>query len=160
MSWWLILVILLPLLFVVGVVYNSIKAQKKLEREMLPELIKEREAERERMRRQGLISLNSNWDEDDDWPEQKLGSAAGAEPEQKVKNAAAQQLSSLSQEVLQEQKQAAQMPEGRPESELQSKGQSEALTMLDALLQEIEAQSAENSADAAAKDGKDKSANA
>lgn len=81
MSGWIILIIAIPLLFVVGVVYNAIKAQRKLEREMLPEIIKEREEERERIRKSGLIGAHSEgaaqgtetkradpWDDDDDWP--------------------------------------------------------------------------------------------
>lgn len=69
MAWWVGVIIALPLLFVVGVVYNSIKAQRKLEREMLPDILKAREAERERMRRLGLAQLPAYDDEDDDWPQ-------------------------------------------------------------------------------------------
>ncbi len=76
MSWWVVLAIALPLLFVVGVVYNSLKAQRKLEKEMLPDILKAREAERERMRRLGLAQLSYD-DEDDDWPQHKEGTASG-----------------------------------------------------------------------------------
>lgn len=43
MSFWLIVVIALPLLFVVGTTYNAIKEQKKLEEGLLKKVLKTRE---------------------------------------------------------------------------------------------------------------------
>lgn len=42
MPWYLIAIISIPFLFLVGVIYNSIKDQKKLE-EQLPKILKERQ---------------------------------------------------------------------------------------------------------------------
>lgn len=43
MSFWLILVILIPVLFVIGTTYNAIKEQKKLEDGVLKKILKNRE---------------------------------------------------------------------------------------------------------------------
>lgn len=89
MSWWIVLIIALPLLFVVGMVYNALKAQRKLERELLPEIIREREEERERIRKAGLAAGHAAdleqkstdpWDDDDDWPVKK----PAAKPDRKT----------------------------------------------------------------------------
>lgn len=48
MSWVIILIIALPLLFVIGMVYNALKEQRRLEKTLLPEIIAQRRAEREK----------------------------------------------------------------------------------------------------------------
>ncbi len=51
MPWYIFLVIVLPLLFVIGLVYNALKEQRRLERTVLPEIIKRREQERQELLR-------------------------------------------------------------------------------------------------------------
>ncbi|GEM_PF-1122713 len=48
MSFWLILVILVPILFVIGTTYNAIKEQKKLENGILKTVLQKREEEKKR----------------------------------------------------------------------------------------------------------------
>ncbi len=48
MSFWLILVILVPILFVIGTTYNAIKEQKKLENGVLKTVLQKREEEKRR----------------------------------------------------------------------------------------------------------------
>lgn len=43
MSFWLVLVIAIPILFVIGTTYNAFKEQKKLEDGILKNVLKERE---------------------------------------------------------------------------------------------------------------------
>lgn len=43
MSFWLVLVIAVPILFVIGTTYNAIKEQKKLEDGILKNVLKKRE---------------------------------------------------------------------------------------------------------------------
>lgn len=43
MSFWLVLVIAIPILFVIGTTYNAIKEQKKLEYGILKNVLKKRE---------------------------------------------------------------------------------------------------------------------
>lgn len=43
MSFWLVLVIAIPILFVIGTTYNAIKEQKKLENGILKNVLKKRE---------------------------------------------------------------------------------------------------------------------
>lgn len=43
MSFWLVLVIAIPILFVIGTAYNAIKEQKKLEDGILKNVLKKRE---------------------------------------------------------------------------------------------------------------------
>lgn len=43
MSFWLVLVIAIPILFVIGTTYNAIKEQKKLEDGILKNVLKKRE---------------------------------------------------------------------------------------------------------------------
>ena len=53
MPWYIILIIALPILFVVGMIYNALKEQKRLEKTILPKLLQERQAELERWRKEG-----------------------------------------------------------------------------------------------------------
>lgn len=48
MSFWLILVIAVPILFVIGTTYNAIKEQKKLENGVLKTVLQKREEEKRR----------------------------------------------------------------------------------------------------------------
>lgn len=64
MSFWLILVILVPILFVIGTTYNAIKEQKKLENGVLKTVLQKREEEKRRhlkmQQRQALSKTQSN----------------------------------------------------------------------------------------------------
>ncbi len=56
MSWWLILVIAAPILFVVGTVMNALKEQKRFEEGPLQEILKKRHQERqEYLKRTGAL---------------------------------------------------------------------------------------------------------
>ncbi|MBQ8023835.1 MAG: hypothetical protein IJ254_06170 [Succinivibrio sp.] len=63
MSFWLILVIAVPILFVVGTTYNAIKEQKKLENGVLKTVLQKREEEKRRhlkmLQRQALSKSQS-----------------------------------------------------------------------------------------------------
>ncbi len=68
MSWLTLLCILTPVLFVVGLIYNAYKEQKRLENGELQEILKERRAEEEAYKaRTGktLIRKDPYEDEDD-----------------------------------------------------------------------------------------------
>ena len=62
MPWYIFLVIVLPLLFVIGLVYNALKEQRRLERTVLPEIIKRREQERQELLRDRAL-LRSKLDQ-------------------------------------------------------------------------------------------------
>ncbi len=53
MPWYIVLIIALPLLFVVGMCYNAYKEQRRLEKNLLPKLLKARQEELERWRQEG-----------------------------------------------------------------------------------------------------------
>lgn len=69
--WWIILAVAVPFLFLIGVIYNAIKAQRRLEKEVLPHLKEQREAELARLQQQYKVRPqppSADDDDDDDWP--------------------------------------------------------------------------------------------
>lgn len=68
-TFWLVLVIAIPFLFLTGVIYNSLKEQKRLEKEDLPRILKERE-EKSKLpdgHPDKKYQKSSYDDDDDDW---------------------------------------------------------------------------------------------
>lgn len=60
MSFWLVLVIAIPILFVIGTTYNAIKEHKKLEDGILKNVLKKREEMKKiNLKKQQKNSLNS-----------------------------------------------------------------------------------------------------
>lgn len=56
MSWWIILVIAAPILFVIGTVMNALKEQKRFEQGPLQDILKKRHQERqEYLKRTGQL---------------------------------------------------------------------------------------------------------
>ena len=76
--WWLWLVIAIPFLFLIGLIYNALKEQHRLEQGPLKKILAEREQERQRRleeakrtgRDPGAVAASKKspgpWDDEDD----------------------------------------------------------------------------------------------
>lgn len=63
---YIVLAIAVPFLFLVGTVYNAVKAQKKLEQGVLKDILEKRAKEKEIARKFRAEAKNDNYCNDDD----------------------------------------------------------------------------------------------